>query len=274
MNRPAHNTNVTLIAEGRDYVVVNKPAPLKIHPNAPDGNPTLWGELCGLLAYEIANGGQVSIVNRLDRETSGVVLVATTAEAARRFGFAMMEHRFRKIYEVLVFGWPEWDDFDLDAPLRREGELRPSPVWVQQCVHESGSPSRTRFHVLQRIQHANGAKYARIEAQPVTGRMHQIRTHLKHLGLPVVGDKLYGPDPAHYLEFIETGWTPRLAERLVLPRQALHSKYLELQGEGRWHAPLPVEFTALIEGVSATCPDADFATPADSKIAPRQILQS
>jgi 23S rRNA pseudouridine1911/1915/1917 synthase len=78
-----------VLAETDDYIVVNKPAPLQIHPGAPNGARTLWHGLCDMLAYEIANGGQVSIINRLDRETSGVVLVAKSAAWARLFGLAM-----------------------------------------------------------------------------------------------------------------------------------------------------------------------------------------
>jgi 23S rRNA pseudouridine1911/1915/1917 synthase len=256
MSAAAHNTCITVIDEGCDYIVVDKPAPLKVHPNAPDGTPTLWGELCELLAYEIANGGQVSIINRLDRETSGTVLVAKTSAAARRYGMAMMEHRFHKTYQVIVFGWPAWDSYDLDAPLIRQGEVRPCRIWVKQCVDARGAPCRTRFRVIERIEHGDGSRFTLIEAQPITGRMHQIRAHLLHLGLPVVGDKLYGPDEANYLEFIETGWTPALAARLLLPRQALHSGCLELEGEGRWEAALPAEFETILRRSQATVPQA------------------
>src|SRR6202011_5216747 len=87
-----------VIDETVDYVVVDKPAFLLTHPTKPDQRTTLWKQLRELLAFEIANGGQVSIVNRLDRETSGLVLVAKTAVAARRFGLLMQEHRLHKEY--------------------------------------------------------------------------------------------------------------------------------------------------------------------------------
>ena len=84
-NHPMSILNFKIIDETADYIVVDKPAFLLAHPTKPDQRPTLWKQLRELLAFEIANGGQVSIVNRLDRETSGVVLVAKTAAAARRF---------------------------------------------------------------------------------------------------------------------------------------------------------------------------------------------
>jgi 23S rRNA pseudouridine1911/1915/1917 synthase len=86
-----------IVDETEDYVVVDKPPFLLVHPTKPNGAATLWKELRELLAFEIVNGGQVSIVNRLDRETSGLVLVAKTAAAARRCGMLMQQRRVKKI---------------------------------------------------------------------------------------------------------------------------------------------------------------------------------
>src|SRR6516225_2472696 len=99
----------SIIAETDEYAVVNKPPLLLAHPTKPNGPRTLWGELRQLFAFEIQNGGQVSIVNRLDRETSGLVLVAKTATAARRFGLLMQQNRIGKEYHAVTWGWPEWD---------------------------------------------------------------------------------------------------------------------------------------------------------------------
>src|SRR5437879_10980639 len=98
-----------IVDETDDYIVVDKPPFLLTHPTKPDQRTTLWKELRELLAFEIANGGQVSIVNRLDRETSGLVLVAKTAIAARDFGLLMQRHSLRKEYLAIVWGWPEWE---------------------------------------------------------------------------------------------------------------------------------------------------------------------
>jgi 23S rRNA pseudouridine1911/1915/1917 synthase len=110
-----------IIDENNDYIVVDKPAFLLIHPTKPDQRTTLWKQLRELLAFEIANGGQVSIVNRLDRETSGLVLVAKTAAAARRFGLLMQQQRFHKEYLAIVWGWPDWQTKIVDAPMARQG---------------------------------------------------------------------------------------------------------------------------------------------------------
>src|SRR5205814_4328707 len=97
-----------IVDETAEYIVVDKPAFLLTHPTKPDQRPTLWKQLRELLAFEIANGGQVSIVNRLDRETSGIVLVAKTSAAARRLGLLMQQQRVQKEYLAIVWGWPEW----------------------------------------------------------------------------------------------------------------------------------------------------------------------
>ncbi|HZR77993.1 MAG TPA: pseudouridine synthase, partial [Chthoniobacterales bacterium] len=106
-----------IIDETEDYIIVDKPAFLLAHPTKPDQRTTLWKELRELLAYEIANGGQVSIVNRLDRETSGLVLVAKTSASARRFGLLMQHRQLHKEYLAVVWGSPQWETQTVDAPM-------------------------------------------------------------------------------------------------------------------------------------------------------------
>lgn len=227
---------------------MEKPPFLLVHPTKPGHVRTLWGELKQLLAFEIANGGQVSIVNRLDRETSGLVLVAKNAAAARRFGLAMQEQRIAKEYLAIVWGWPEWEEITVDAPLLRQGTKLPSAIWLKQMIHPTGAPAQTEFHVESRFERANGRRFAIIRAFPKTGRTHQIRVHLSSLGHAIVGDKIYGPDEMLYLEFIETGWTPKLEQLLLLPRHALHSAILEIKNGDRWTSRLPpdlAEFTGV-----------------------------
>ncbi len=247
----AVNTAFTLVDETDDFIVVDKPAPLQIHPSTPDGTPTLWHGLKALLAYELANGGQISIINRLDRETSGTVLVAKHAAAARLFGIAMQERQIHKQYQAIVLGWPNWETLDLEAPIVRKGEVEESPIWVKQQVHGSGAACRTDFRVLRRVEHPLAGQLALVEARPITGRMHQIRVHLAHLGHPILGDKIYGEDERCYLDFIDTGWTPDLARRLFFSRQALHSHRLEVSTPDfsrAWDCPLPAEMAAWLDG--------------------------
>ncbi|HYR42570.1 MAG TPA: RNA pseudouridine synthase [Terriglobia bacterium] len=130
---------------------MDKPPFLLVHPTKPGGAPTLWKQLRELLAFEIANGGQVSIVNRLDRETSGLVLVAKTSAAARKFGLLMQRCRLRKQYLAIVSGWPEWETKVVDAPLDRQGRHKKSEIWLKQMIHAAGTPAQTEFRVERRF---------------------------------------------------------------------------------------------------------------------------
>ena len=230
-----------IIDETNDYIVVDKPAFLLTHPTKPDQRTTLWKELCELLAFEIANGGQVSIVNRLDRETSGVVLVAKTSAAARRFGLLMQDRHLHKEYLAIVWGWPDWETKIVTAPMDRQGKHQPSAIWLKQTIRPKGAHAVTELRVERRFETSTtaGNRFVLIRAIPKTGRTHQIRVHLASLGHAIVGDKIYGPDEKLYLEFIETGWTPKLERELLLPRHALHSAKLRIDNEKEWSAELP-----------------------------------
>lgn len=240
----------SVVEETPGWIAIDKPPFLLVHPKKPGGPRTLWDGLRELLAFELANGGQVSIVNRLDRETSGLVLVCKTAEAARWFHEAMKRREAEKEYLALVWGWPEADEFTIDAPILRQGEKLATAIYLKRCVHPAGARAVTRFRVERRFEKpaSGGERFALVRAFPQTGRTHQIRVHLAHAGHPVVGDKIYGPDERCYLEFIETGWTPELASRLLLPRHALHSARLAIAGPGgerlEWNAPLAPDLAA------------------------------
>lgn len=245
-----------IIDETEDYVVVDKPPFLLTHPTKPNGARTLWKQLRELFAFEIATGGQVSIVNRLDRETSGLVLVAKTSAAARRFGLLMQHQQVKKEYLAIVWGWPHWERYVVDAPLDRQGKHKESVIWLKQMIHADGAPAQTEFRIKRRFIRPSGRarppgtpsehefntdKFSLIRAIPRTGRTHQIRVHLACVGHPVVGDKIYGPDEQLYLRFIETGWTPELEQWLLLPRHALHSAKLAIEGEREWTSPLAAD---------------------------------
>jgi 23S rRNA pseudouridine1911/1915/1917 synthase len=194
-----------------------------------------------LLAFEIASGGQVSIVNRLDRETSGLVLVAKTAAAARDFGLLMQRQLLRKEYLAIVWSWPDWDHKIVDAPLDRQGKHQRSVIWLKQMIHAAGAPAQTELFVERRFRRSTSScdRFSVIRAIPHTGRTHQIRVHLASIGHAIVGDKLYGPDEQLYLRFIENGWTHKLEQKLLLPRQALHSATLAIESARKWSSDLP-----------------------------------
>lgn len=263
MHSQAVSLDFHIIDETDDYLVVDKPPFLLVHPTKPNGARTLWKELRELLAVELASGGQVSIVNRLDRETSGLVLVAKTSATARRFGLLMQRQQLKKEYLAIVWGWPEWERRFVDAPLDRQRKHRPSAIWLKQVIHPAGAPAHTEFHVERRFtggapspRQASSSravaanKFSVIRAIPFTGRTHQIRVHLASIGHPVVGDKIYGPDEQLYVEFIETGWTSELEQRLLLPRHALHSAKLAIEGEREWTSRMPDDLAEFCRGGS------------------------
>jgi 23S rRNA pseudouridine1911/1915/1917 synthase len=241
------NPRFTVVDESPDWIIVDKPAHLLCHPTNPDNPPTLLDGLQGLLAFDLANGAALSIITRLDRDTSGLVLVAKNHATARHFGKEMEQGRIGKTYLALVRGWPGEDAWTVDAPILRKGETEPSPIWLKQAVHPEGRPCRTGFEVLERRRTSRpaGIEFALVRCFPFTGRMHQIRVHLAHSGHPVIGDKIYGPDETCYLDFIETGWTEDLARRLLLDRHALHAHRLEVDGQN-WMSPLPQDLAQFL----------------------------
>lgn len=239
-----------IIDETADWIVVDKPPHLQAHPSKPDGSFTLWHGLRELLAFEMVNGGQISIINRLDRETSGLTLVCKNAPTARRFSQLMQRRLVQKEYLAIVWGHPARDVYEIDAPITRKGAHEFSPIWLKQTIHPEGAPAQTVVTVMERFHRpsTNGSEFSLVRALPLTGRMHQIRVHLAHIGHPVIGDKIYGPDEQNYLTFIETGWTPELEHSLLLPRHALHSAVLRVEGEGlAWDSPLPQDLRRWID---------------------------
>lgn len=239
-----------VIDECDDWVVVDKPAPLIVHPANQKPEPTLLGGLENLFAYEMENGACLGIITRLDRETSGLVLCAKHTAAARELGMIFERREARKEYLAIVSGWPEEDVWECDAPICRAGDIGKSDIWVRQMVHPSGKSCTTGFSVEQRFERA-GQPFSLIRCFPRTGRMHQIRVHLGFCGFPIVGDKIYSGDGSEYLVWMAQDWNESLAKRLLLPRQALHAAKLTIPWDGKeisWQAELSRDLVDFIEG--------------------------
>jgi 23S rRNA pseudouridine1911/1915/1917 synthase len=202
----------------RDDVLlaIDKPSGLPIHATARYHKNTLVA-----LLRERYGGGDPPVrvpvpAHRLDRETSGLMLLGLTGPAAVALKGAFRERRVHKRYLAIVRGHPD-DEAVIDLPLAPDTHTG-IRVRMEIAPRGSGMPSRTRYRTIERR-----GDYALVEASPETGRQHQIRVHLAAVGCPVVGDKLYGQEPEVWLEFIETGWTAALAGLLLLPRHALHA---------------------------------------------------
>lgn len=244
--------NFKVIDESDDWLVVDKPAPLIVHPANLKPEPTLLGGVERLLAYEIQNGAKPAIVNRLDRDTSGLVLVAKHTVAARELGMIFERREVEKEYLAVVHGWPESDEWNCRAPIARAGDFGPSSIWVRQLVHPGGKDCFTRFRTEHRFERDEG-RFSVVRCFPETGRMHQIRVHLAHGGHAIVGDKIYSGDGSEYLRWMEVGWNEELRGKLLLPRQALHASVLVLPWRGevkRWVAGLANDLDEFVKGHS------------------------
>lgn len=221
-----------ILFEDERLLVLNKPGDIVCHPSK--AGP--WSSLVGA-AREYLGGGAVHLAFRLDRETSGVVVIAKDERTGRLLQRAAVDRRYAKVYHTLLVGELATETL-VDQPLGPDysGQLR-----TKTCVVPDGQGKRavTRYTPLVA---RGGFTLARVVTE--TGRMHQIRAHAEWLRHPLVGDKIYGPDQNLFLEFLDTGWTPALEARLFLRRQALHCSEIALTVDGVSHvfrAGLPVD---------------------------------
>ncbi|MEW5905302.1 MAG: RluA family pseudouridine synthase [Elusimicrobiota bacterium] len=219
-----------MIHHDEQVIVVNKPGNVVCHPSK-DGP---WSSLAGAVRERFGLAA-AHLVFRLDRETSGVVVFAKTPEVAARLQTAMQRRQVGKTYLAIMTGELR-GPVTVDQPL---GDDEESPVYCKAGVRPDGQPAVTRFTPLST---GGGFTLARVVTE--TGRMHQIRAHAQWLGHSLAGDKVYGPDARCYLDFLDGGWTPALAEKLLLPRQALHCAGIDMRGAGLervFTAPLPAD---------------------------------
>nr|WP_245529901.1 RluA family pseudouridine synthase [Anaeromyxobacter dehalogenans] len=226
-------------------LVVDKPAGLPVHPTARYAANTFTS-----LAKLRYPDRKVDPAHRLDRETSGLLACGTAPEVTKVLKRDFAHARVHKTYLALALGAPAEDAFTVDAPLALTGA---SAVRVRMHVAAAGLPSQTAFEVLARRRAPDGAPVALLACRPRTGRQHQIRAHLAHAGLPMVGDKIYGPDEEIFDRFTRRAMTDEDVALLRLPRHALHAWRLELphpltRAPVRLEVPLPPDLAAFWEG--------------------------
>lgn len=186
-----------IVQEHPQFLIVDKPAGWLVHPTRPDGTFTLIDWL-----REQYPGEFLSLVSRLDRETSGLLLVARGKENASILGKMQQRREIHKTYLAIVHGRPP-DSGVIDQPLDRLGKHQPSRIYIRQAVVPGTYPALTEFKTLGTRIHPEHGEISLVEASPKTGRLHQIRAHFDHLGFPVVNDKIYGKNDEYFLNFID-----------------------------------------------------------------------
>jgi len=227
-----------ILHQDRDIVAFDKPSGLLAHPS---GGTFAYGLIN--LAREAFQGEALHLLHRLDRETSGVSLLARSDLANVAVKKAFKEREVLKTYQAIVRGRVPWSEQDVDAPI---GSVPGSIIRIKQAVVSGGQPARTEIRVVARFQ-----RLTLVSCRPHTGRTHQIRVHLDHLGFPILGDRLYGQEPDVFLGLLEGRPVSRLRQRLGHPRHCLHARALHLRhprsGEVlSLRAPMPADMARVL----------------------------
>jgi 23S rRNA pseudouridine1911/1915/1917 synthase len=215
---------LNVVFEDRELLVVCKPAGLVCHPTKGDEYSSLISR-----ARLHLGGATAHMVHRLDRETSGIVVLAKTSQSARVLGKIWESRLVEKVYWALVWGHPLEDSGIIDAPL---GKDETSCIAIKDQVRADGAPASTAYRVIKRGLFKD-KPVALLEVRPLTGRKHQIRIHLQFHGHSLVGDKLYGGNELHYLAFVQGRLLETDKGVLGLPWQALHARRIAFPWEGR-----------------------------------------
>jgi len=185
---------IPVIYEDDEVVVMDKPAGVLTHSKgALNTESTVASFLKNKITDENLTSNRAGIVHRLDRATSGVIIGAKTEKSMKHLQKQFSSRKTKKTYLAVVEGWPEQAEAIIDAPIEHNPK-RPQTF----RVGSTGKPAKTAYRTLKQFD-KGGSKYALLELKPVTGRTHQLRVHLKYIGHPVVGDRLYGREGDYLL---------------------------------------------------------------------------
>lgn len=231
-----------VLVDDAHFLAIDKPAGLPIHTTAKFFRNTLTALLRERYPHE-----KLDVCHRLDRETSGVLLVARTPKASSHLKRAFARRAVSKTYLAIVHGVPRDDAGVIDLRIK----LLDTKTKVLMGPARDGLPAVTRWRVLRRF-----ADHALVEATPETGRQHQIRVHLAEIGHPIAGDKLYRAGERAFIEFCDGGMTPDLLAAFDgLPRHALHAHRLTFPhpatgDDTTVESPLPADLVEYLSGLA------------------------
>lgn len=252
-----------ILYEDEHLMALDKPAGLLMHAVGQRWSYSVVG-----LARDARPDCEVDLAHRLDRETSGVVVLVKSVEANRRMRDLFQDRYVSKTYQAIVRGQPAWDEHVCDASLGsinpKDASVvtngKPESVELRQGFVPDGAYARTGFAVRARM-----GGLALVECFPETGRTHQIRAHLEHVGFPILGDKLYGQPDDVFLEALRQGPTDRVRAALRFPRHCLHARSIAFPhpftGQTlRVTAPLAADMQAIVDGAEPSWPAPDDPT--------------
>jgi 23S rRNA pseudouridine1911/1915/1917 synthase len=231
----AQDIALNIVYEDEHILVIDKPAGLVVHPAAGHADGTLLNALLHHVP-DIINVPRAGIVHRLDKDTTGLMVVAKTLQAQTKLVDQLQKRTVSRIYECICIGVIT-SGATIDAPIGRSSANR-----QRMAVIDGGKPAVTHYRVLERFR-----SHTHVRVKLETGRTHQIRVHMTHAGYPLVGDPLYAGRFR-----IPPAASPTLVQTLKeFPRQALHARFLELEHPAtgqrmKWVSPLPEDLVWLL----------------------------
>ncbi len=234
--------DIPVLFEDDHILIVNKPPGMSVHATDP------WGKNDLIQQLRRQRGSmELNLAHRIDRETSGIVLIARSRVIASKLREAFVGRKVEKEYTALVFGELMDEVGVIDLPICEDdkGSVR-IKMMAGRGPDVSGAPSITKYKVIKRFD-----RFTLVKARPKTGRQHQIRVHFSAIGHPLVGDKIY-KDERLFIKFIDEGFSEELQRELLLPRQALHASMISfkhpLTGKGiKVEAKMPEDLRGFID---------------------------
>lgn len=230
-----------IIYEDEWLMALNKPPGMLTHPS---GQRWEYG-IIGLARAE-RPGLPMALAHRIDRDTSGVLVLTKNVDADRKLKLYFKERKVHKTYHAIVRGVVPWEEQMVDGPIGIAGRK----LELRRAVVEGGDPAKTRVKVLRRME-----GYTLVGCKPVTGRTHQIRVHLEHVGHPILGDKIYGQPDEVFLEYMDLGPSAAVRAAVGFPRQCLHARAIRFPhpitgAPLKIVAPLPDDMRAIVKGAA------------------------